>query len=337
MLRAGIIGFGSISKAHRNGYMNLEKLGKVKLVCAYDIEPEAFCKNVKNNLDDPENELCEQINHYTDLDEMLKNEDIDFVDICVPSYLHSKITVELLDRGYHVLCEKPMALCYDDCVKMIEAAKRAGKELMIGQCLRFYPGFDKIKEYIADERYGKVLGAYFSRLSAPPTWGWDNWFADPERSGGAVTDLHIHDIDIIRYLFGEPESVSSRASSSFCAYDTIHTSLFYGGTPITAIADWTRVGMPFDATSYVNFEKATVKFDGANLTVYPKDSGEAEVVPLENLCGYQGEISYFCDVVAGKIKNTKNPAKSAATSIRLVEHIKQSADENGRIVRFPAV
>ncbi len=336
MLKAGIIGFGSISKAHREGYLNLEKLGKVKLTCAYDIDPGAFSKDVKNNLSVSLNETDEHINFYTDLDKMLANEDIDFVDICVPTYLHSEIAIDLLERGYHVLCEKPMALCYDDCVKMTDAAKKAQKELMIGQCLRFYAGFDYIKETVIDKRYGEVLGAFFSRLSPPPTWGWNNWFADPALSGGAITDLHIHDIDIIRYLFGEPQAVSSRATSSFSRYDTVHTALFYDDFPVTAVTDWTRTGVPFSAACSIAFDKATLTYDGATVIVYPKDNSEPMTLPPESASGYQSEISYFCDVIEGITDNVKNPASSAATTLKLIEHIRQSADAKGKIVSFSA-
>lgn len=334
MLKAAIIGFGSISRVHRKAYRILEEQGKVKLVCAYDVNPEAFRKTVKNNLDDATKAFEERINFYTDPDEMLAKEELDFVDICAPTYLHSSLAIEFLERGCHVLCEKPMSLCYADCLKMIHAAEKAGKELMIGQCLRFYPGFEYIKGIMDEKRYGEVLGAFFMRLSPPPTWGWNNWFADPKCSGGGITDFHIHDVDMIRYLFGEPSAVTSRGTSSFSVYDTVHTSLFYEDFPVTAIADWSRTGIPFSATSSIDFERATLNFDGTTLTIYPKDGTPAETVPLEDCSGYQGEISYFCDVITGKTKNTRNPATSAAMSLRLIEHIRQSADAKGRLVEF---
>ena len=333
MLKAAIIGFGSISRAHRKAYLKLEAEGKVKLTCAYDIDPEAFRKWGKNNLHGATAAVAEeQINHYTDLDEMLAKEEIDFVDICVPSYLHAKLSIDFLRRGYHVLCEKPMSLSYGECLEMIDAAQKAERELMIGQCLRFYPAFDHIKRIVEEKRYGEVLGAFFSRLSSFPVQGWNNWFADPNCSGGAIADLHIHDIDIIRYLFGEPEAVIARGTTSLCLYDTIHTSLFYSDYPVTAIADWTRAGVPFSASCSINFEKATVLFDGQTLTVAHKANGQNEIIPLSEKSGYLGEIDYFCDVVSGKIRNTKNPATSAAMSVRLVEHIRQSADTKGEIV-----
>lgn len=332
MLKAAIIGFGSISRVHRKEYLKLEAEGKVKLTCAYDVDPEAFARVVKNNLENPSKALPEHLRYYTDLDEMLAKEELDFVDICVPTYWHKEMAIKLLSRGYHVLCEKPMALCYNDCMEMIQAAQRANRELMIGQCLRFYPAFDAIKEMVKENRFGALQGAFFSRLSSLPTWGWKNWFADPALSGGGVTDFLIHDVDMIRYLFGEPQAVSGRGTSSFSLYDDIHASLYYQNVPVTAIADWTRVGIPFSAGCSINFERATVLFDGKTLTVAHKSDGRNEVIPLEDKSGYYGEISYFCDVLEGKTQNTKNPAQSAAISVKLVGKIRKSADESGSII-----
>jgi len=330
MLKAALIGFGNIAKAHRKGYANLEKSGKVQLICACDIRPEA----IKENSAPLCEALKEHLRFYTDLDEMLRTEEFDFADICVPSFLHRGITEKLLRSGHPVLCEKPMALCSEDAQEMLRAANESGKELMIAQCVRFMPGFDYIKEAIEDNRFGKVIGGFFSRISPPPTWGWENWFMNPRRSGGCITDLHIHDIDIIRYLFGEPDAVSCRASSSVCVYDIVHTSLFYGETPITAIGDWSLSGIRFESSARVNFEKATVVYDQSELTVYPKDGSSAYTVPLPSVSMYEAEISYFCDVLTKAAKNTKNPAFSAARSLRLIERMKESADNAGRIIHL---
>ncbi|MBO5270964.1 MAG: Gfo/Idh/MocA family oxidoreductase, partial [Clostridia bacterium] len=172
MLKAALVGFGGIAKAHRKAYAKLEKIGKAQLVCAYDIDPEAFNRKIAINIDNGTAELEEHIRFCTDLDRMLASEEIDFIDVCVPSFLHSRIASDLLRRGYHVMCEKPMSLTFDDCREMLAASKESGKELMIGQCLRFYPAFDYIKKVVDSGEFGRVIGGFFSRLSAPPVWGW---------------------------------------------------------------------------------------------------------------------------------------------------------------------
>lgn len=334
MLNAAIIGFGGIAQAHKKGYDLLEKEGKVKLVAACDIRKEAFEKQVEINLKSDTPATTNTFHQYTNLDEMLANESIDFVDICVPTYLHSELAVKMLNLGYHVLSEKPMSLSTQACIPMLEAEKTSGKHLMIAQCLRFFPEYEYLKECIDENRFGKVLSAFFSRLSTPPLWGWQNWFMNPELSGGCITDLHIHDIDIVRYLFGEPEAVSCRASHSVSAYDTVQTALFYGGTPITAVGDWTLSKMTFSASYRVDFEGATVCYENGKVTVYPKNEQNAFSPDIPKISGYAAEISYFCDVISGKTENLKNPASSAARSIQLIEAMKLSADQDGEKIKF---
>ena len=100
-------------------------------------------------------------------------------------------------KGYDNLEKEGKVKLVAVCEKMLEAEKSSGKHFMIAQCLRFFEGYVYLKECIDDGRYGKVLGAFFERNSAQPTWGWENWFMDYERCGGAIMDIHIHDIDIV--------------------------------------------------------------------------------------------------------------------------------------------
>ena len=334
MLKVGIVGLGGISRVHRRAYLHLAREGKAELVAGCDIDEHAFSRRVSINLDEGEAPLEEKIRFYTSLDEMLLREQLDLIDICTPTYLHAELSTALLRRGYHVLCEKPMALHAADCDGMLRAVEESGRQLMIGQCLRFYPAFDFIKNAIDENRFGALLGGFFWRSCPPPDWGYENWFLDGERSGGCLTDVHVHDIDVIRYLFGEPDAVSCRASSSVSLHATAHTALFYGDTPLTAVGDWSLTGIPFSAFCQINFAAATLRFDGKTLSVYPKEEGAAPYeVPLQGMNGYYEEIAYFCDVVEGRIKNTKNPPSSAANSIRLIEKMRQSAAASGEIIR----
>ena len=115
----------------------------------------------------------------------------------------------------------------------------------------------------------------------------------------------------------------------------MHTSFFYeGGAPITAIGDWSLKGIPFHADCRIDFEGATVVFNNKILTVYPKNGEESYCVPLEKISGQEGELRYFCEVIKGNIKNVRNPAISAATTIRLVERMRESANNGGEVLNF---
>ncbi len=328
MLQAAIIGFGGIAAAHKNAYSRLEKEGKVKLVAAYDIREEAFSKGkTKLNIDTGDDGSTGELCAYTDLEEMLKNERIDIIDICAPSYLHKKYTVEMLHRGYHVMCEKPMSLSYADCREMIEAAKGSRGQLMIGQCVRFYPSYQYLMDCVKTEKYGKVTSGDFYRLSTTPDWGFESWFLDTDKSGGCITDLHVHDIDIIRHIFGEPKAITANATNTVARYDSCHTTLHYGDFNLFATGDWSLTNRPFESGFRVSFERATLDFElGASLILYPREGGEPQEIPLPDFNAYAAELGYLCEVIEGKTENLINTPESAARSIYLTELIKESAD-----------
>ena len=146
-------------------------------------------------------------------------------------------------------------------------------------------------------------------------------------------DIHIHDIDMVRYLFGEPEAVSCRASDCKTRYDIVQTALYYGEDPVTANGCWTAGKIRFSASYKVDFEKASVIYENGAVTVYPEE-GEKFEPQLNGHDGYTEEISYFCDVISGKVVNTRNPASSAAQTIKLIEMMKLSANKRGEKVAF---
>jgi predicted dehydrogenase len=138
MVKVAIIGFGGIANgAHFPAYKKLEAEGVAKVVAVCDVDENRFGGSVAINIGNSDDSLERDFAPYTDWRTMLENEDVDMVDICVPSFLHADIACGVLEMGYDVLSEKPMALDYETCLKMIETQKKSGKQLMIGQCLRF--------------------------------------------------------------------------------------------------------------------------------------------------------------------------------------------------------
>jgi len=332
MLKAALIGFGGIVKgAHLPGYKALEAMGKVKLVAACDIRPEAFTEGVQLNIGGGEVDGGLSIHTYTDLEEMLQKEEIDLIDICVPTYLHKKYAVDMLNRGYLVLSEKPMALSFADCEEMVAASNG---RLMIGQCLRFSPEYQYAKKLVEEGTYGKPTSATFRRLSGAPTWGWDNWFMDPSRSGGVIFDLHIHDLDIARFIFGEPKAVSCVAGGHHITEDAFaHSRLDYDGLTVFAEGRWDYQQAGFLADFRIAFEQATVIAQGGTVTVYPYEGDvfQADIVGADM---YMKEIEYIVDTFVNGTANTQNPPESAAQSIRLAETLKQSSLQGGAILPF---
>ena len=122
-MRAAIIGNGGIAVSHRNAYKTLKEEGS-------DIVLQAICDIRPEKLEDNDG-----ANVYTDIDAMLEAEkdNIDYVDICLPTYLHAEVAIKCMKAGFHVLCEKPMALYPEETERMLECSKETGKKLKIGR------------------------------------------------------------------------------------------------------------------------------------------------------------------------------------------------------------
>ena len=213
-LRIGLVGVGFMGSVHADAWQNIED-AEISAVCDSRLPDGTANAGGEENLAHLVNRgktppLPSQTRYYSDYSHFLADAPIDMVDICTPTDLHADLTVEALDAGFPVFCEKPMALTVGDAQRMVDAKNKAGLPLGIGQCLRFWPAFVETKRFVDEKIYGNVLFARFERYSAPPPWSTENWMKTKSRSGGALLDLHIHDVDLVNYIFGWPESVFSR-------------------------------------------------------------------------------------------------------------------------------
>jgi len=331
MLKIGLIGFGFMGRMHFDNYVRLMEEGadvRLVAICDLQIEQLKHSKASGNIATGQEVYDLSPYRLYDDIEKMLAAERLDVVDITLPTDLHAELACGLLERGYHVLCEKPMARSLEEGRRMAETAARTGKTLMIGQCLRFWPAYEYLKACVEDGRYGAVTAGYFFRGSDAP----QGWFLNGDRSGGCMLDMHVHDTDMIHWLFGKPERVSSIARNVIpgSAYDTVSTNYVYpDGKVVNAQADWSLQGdAGFSMTFRVNFEKATLVFADGNLKVHP--AGETGfVADLSPDMGYYRETKYFLEAVAdGKPVSVCTP-ESAVGSLAIVEAEIRSADQGG--------
>ncbi|MBO5051413.1 MAG: Gfo/Idh/MocA family oxidoreductase [Clostridia bacterium] len=332
-IRVALLGYGGIARAHMHGYDVLEKEGfPIHRVALCDVDPEQFSAVQKINIEADGKQTTGSLHLYTDVDEMLANEEIDLVDICLPTYLHKDYAIRMLRAGKHVQCEKPMALSYADCAEMIATAKECGRHLMIGQCLRFNANYLALKALIDEGRYGRVISASFERLSALPRWGFEGWFRDVKRSGGALMDMGVHDVDMVRYLLGEPDAVSAISVDMDMPKQSYTCRLLYKNGPfVTTQVSWCEApGFPFSCPFHVTLEKATVTWDGrGQVTVYPA-GGEVYTLAYEQCDHMAEEIRYLGEVILGMHENKKNPPESAMATMKIVALLDASAAQGGQ-------
>jgi predicted dehydrogenase len=277
-----------------------------------------------------------QVQRYNSGSELIARADVDVVDICLPSYLHAQHTIAALQRGKHVLCEKPMALSTAEAQTMVDAAQANDRLLMVAQCIRFWAEFRFLRDCVRDGRYGKLLSLNMSRIGGRPIWSWQNWFLDPARSGGPAFDLHIHDVDYVHYLLGKPTSLfsSGRRSPATGAHDVIHTVFNYADGPQVHIhAGWSKPHIPFIASYDAWFENGFVRLDSRiepTLQVYENPrSVEGHAAEYDaRFDAYYNEIAYFIECVQMGVPPAECPPESARDSIGLVENIVRSIETN---------
>lgn len=327
-IKVALVGFGGIAQLHRYAYHLHNKNGlPVRLVAACDRDPSKFETVTKINLtlDEITDEL--PFNTYLDMDEMLQNEQPDLVDVCLPTGAHAPVTIDLLDRGYHVLCEKPMASTFEQCQQMLEAAKRNQRYLMIGQCLRFYPEYEYLQKLAADKTYGNVVESEFYRYTPLPDWSNDAWQANVAQSGGCLAELNIHDIDYVRWVFGDPHSVSCTIENRTTEADWAESKFFYDDHTVIIHSAWSDPSEHFVHGYEVTFENASVSMRGGEITL-TENGKEPVKVEVSLLNGIIGEIAYFTQVLADNAVNEKNPPESSAQTIFTLETLRKSDKEN---------
>jgi predicted dehydrogenase len=296
MLRVGLIGVGGMGGMHSECYKFLEAKG-VTVAAVADLDKAKLDKAVKRH----------GARGYKTGLELIEKEDVDLIDICVPTYIHGIHALAAMDKKASVLIEKPVCLNKTEMNLLLKKQKETKANVAVAQCLRFWNEYEWLKNAVDKKIYGKVLSAVLTRLSALP---WSPWYSDPEKSGSAALDLHIHDVDILRYLFGEPDKLSSLAvRDKKGTIQHIFTTYRFGSVVASAEGGWNySAKFPFSMGYRINFEKGDAVFDSSRkpaLMVYPKDkepfapefkSVKAESkqgINISSLGAYYKELDYF--------------------------------------------
>jgi len=337
MLKVGIVGFGFMGRMHFRCWKARED-AQVVAVCDANPNIKEDTHRAVGNIDGAAGDIdFTGIEVFADFDRMIADAGLDAISLTLPTYLHAEFSGRALSRGVHVLCEKPMALTVGDCERMIAAARKSGKVLQIGHCLRFWPEYIKAKELVDSGKYGKVVAAMFQRLGSPPGWSLDNWFVDEQRSGGVALDLHIHDTDYVQYLLGMPKAVCSHGAVGPRG-QLIHivTQYVYGDDQVvTAEGGWGMMpGFGFEMSFNLILEKATIVYDVTRqpaLRVCPAE-GEVftpQVLPQD---GYVRQVGHFARSIQGQAVPPVITLEQSRDSVKIVEAEKQSIRRRERIV-----
>lgn len=187
-MRYGLIGAGAIAKTYVQAFAVSDE---AKLVAVADVREEAAA------------ELAEAAGAtaFTDYREMLAKADVEALVICTPPATHPEIAIDLLEQGYPVLCEKPLAIDSESAEAMIAAAERSGAQLTMASKFRYVDDVRRAKELVESGILGEIL--QFENVFASRVEMSSRWNADPEVAGGGVLiDNGTHSVDIMRYFLG---------------------------------------------------------------------------------------------------------------------------------------
>jgi len=314
MVRVAVVGYGFMGRAHVAHY---RQLADARVVAVVESNPQRLQEFVKGNIQAGEEQASlAGVESYRRLEEILGRSDVDVVDICLPTHLHKEATLAALRAGHHVICEKPLALSLEDVDEMIGAAEKAGRYLMVAHCIRFWPEYEYLQELVRTEEFGKPVSAIFRRISPYPGWtGGDDWFSDPNRSGGALLDLHVHDVDIVNVLFGKPEALYAQAlfGQKGGTLAVLSQYRYPDGPMVFLEGSWEYAA--FEMSYHVAFEEAEVRYSSSaspTVKVLRKGKEQPEYPEMPPEDGYLRELRYFVECV----RDGRAPERVSLPSVR---------------------
>ena len=206
-LKVGIIGTGIIGKSHVRGYQSMRD--DVEIVAIADLD-ESEAQRVAQEFDIP--------HVFSDYRDLLKIDDIDSVDVCLPNFLHAPVTIAALEAGKHVYCEKPMAKTGPEAIAMYEASQRTGKRLSVQMATVFAKETRTAKHLIEADALGNlyyVKTSHYRRRGRPYVDGYATpHFVQKEKAGGGtLLDTAIYNMARMVYLLDNPEIETVSAST----------------------------------------------------------------------------------------------------------------------------
>jgi predicted dehydrogenase len=344
-IRVGVVGIGFMGKTHIGIYAR-NRRAKVTGYCDFDQRRGSGQWNDSaGNLGDAKGLGVDprSLKSYRKPEEMFADKDIDLVDICLPTYVHAEYVIKALAAGKHVLCEKPLTVDLKEADRIVKAVKKAKGLMMPAHCMRFWPEWSWLKSAVDSKRYGNVHSAVFRRYASTPKWTANNWILQPELSGSALFDLHIHDTDYVRYLFGDPKAVfavGNGGKATKNGIDHVTTTYLYKNPKLMVTAEGGWNADPtygFTMRYTVVFDKATADFDigreGKTLLLHKAGAKEPEVVKTSATNGWQEEIEYFLQCIERKKAPKVITAEEARRSVALI-HAEQESIEKRKIVKI---
>lgn len=313
MLRIGIAGIGFMGMIH---YLAAQKAAGVMVTAIQSRDEKKRAgdwRGIKGNFGPP-GELMQlgDIHRHESFTQIIEDPGVDLIDLTVPTPQHEAMAIAAMAAGKHVLVEKPIALEVAAAERMLAAAAKYGRILMVGHVLPCFPEFRFALEAARAHKYGKLLAGQFLRVISKPDWS--TAIADAESNGGPAIDLHIHDTHFIRTLSGQPKEVSAvgRAVNGIVHYLTTNYRYADGPALNSSSGALVAAGRPFAHGFELYFEDATLSMPaGQPLSIISSRGIEAGPTTTDPVAAFRYELER---VAAGVAAGAADPFLAGTTA-----------------------
>lgn len=342
MIKVAILGTGAISDSHIQAYRNFS--ARCRIVALVDLYPDkARAKAAQHNLSVPVYKNCR---------ELLAQEDFDAASICLPPFGHAEAAIALLNARKHVLVEKPMATCLEECDAMLAAARQSGALLSVVAQNRFKTPVMKLKAILDSGLIGRILHGQVDSFWWRGGNYYDLWWRGTwEKEGGGCTMNHaVHHIDIFQWLRGLPVSV--RAVTLNLAHENSEVEDF--STAVLTYADGSVGQITASLVHHGEEQRLVIQGERASVAVpwqvrasRQRDNGFPELdtaladelqarydeLPAVTHEGHEGQLQNFLAAIEGREPVLVDGVQGRRT-LELITAIYQSG-QTGKAVQLP--
>jgi len=301
-LKFAVVGYGNIGKRHVH---HILAHPEAELVAICDVHEKII-----------EEQALQSIKRYTNIEQMLQEIDANVINVCTPNYLHHPHTIAALKAGFHVVCEKPMAISSAECEDMIQTASLSDKTIFVVKQNRYNEPVQQVKTLLQDGTLGNIffinVNCFWNRNEYYYTES--PWRGKKNLDGGCLFTQFSHFVDILYYLFGDIATSQGQVFN----FDHAYTEVEDTGSFILKTAEGALVNFNFSTCSYEkNMEGAitiiaqhgTVKIGGQYLNTIEYQHIKNKVLPAINITAksndygqYQGSMSNHDRVIDNVVK-----------------------------------
>ena len=275
------------------------------------------------------------VSGYTDPNELINNPEVNAIDVCYPTDVHSKYVLAALTNGKHVFCETPVTYTHVEAEQMSQTARSSGKLLLVALFGRFVSDYMYVHDYLQAGHLGNPKVVFANRRT-PPIWGngWNENF---------ILDLMLHDIDYLYWLLGKPLALTSRTlGKPGKKWEHVHIALEYDDA--SAIIEGCGImpqSFPFSTSLRVVGEDAAIDLNWywggecpvSEVKLYPQ-KGEPEILSIQGFDPYEAECRYFVDCIEGKADPELLSIDTACNSLDIALAARMSLDQNGKRIEI---